>query len=214
MFNKRKKNAPVDGSAAAGSGGGEASPAAQAEPVVDRPFDISEIDLEDGAPRVDLGGMVLTQIEGFEVRMQVEEATGQVQSVIFAAEEGALEVRAFAASRGGGMWDEIRPQIAADAAQRGGTATEAPGRFGPELVCRVPAELPDGTQMLQETRIIGVDGPRWFVRGTLIGSPVRDDSVREPYDEALTSLAVRRGAGAMAPGDPLPLTVPNNARRA
>jgi hypothetical protein len=112
------------------------------------------------------------------------------------------------------MWDEIRPQIAADAAQRGGTATEADGHFGPELVCRVPAELPDGSQVLQETRIIGVDGPRWFVRGTLIGAPVRDDAIRAPYDEALRSLVVRRGAGAMAPGDPLPLTVPNNARRA
>lgn len=219
MFNKRKKNAAVDGAAPADAAAAEAAEAAQADPASEalapeRPFDISEVDLEDGTPRVDLGGMVLTQTEGFEVRMQVEESTGQVQSLIFAAEEGALEVRAFAASRGSGMWDEIRPQIAADAAQRGGTATEAPGRFGPELVCRVPAALPDGTQMVQETRIIGVDGPRWFVRGTLIGLPVRDDSVRAPYDEALTSLVVRRGAGAMAPGDPLPLSVPNNARRA
>jgi hypothetical protein len=207
MFNRRKKN---DGPA-----GAPASADATEVPVaLDRPFDISEVDLEDGAARVDLGGMVLAQVEGFEVRMQVEEATGDVQSVIFAAEEGALEVRAFAASRAGGMWDEVRPQIAADAAQRGGTATEAPGRFGPELVCRVPATMPDGSQVLQETRIIGVDGPRWFVRGTFIGSPVRDDTVRAPYDEALTSLVVRRGTGAMAPGDPLPLTVPNNARRA
>ncbi|GGO91107.1 hypothetical protein GCM10011584_24420 [Nocardioides phosphati] len=208
MFNRRKKNdavAPADA----------AQPAADETPVaVDRPFDVSEVDLGDGVARVDLGGMVLAQVEGFEVRMQVEEATGEVQSVIFAAEDGALEVRAFAASRGGGMWDEIRPQIAADAAQRGGTATEAPGRFGPELVCRVPAELPDGTQVLQETRIVGLDGPRWFVRGTFLGAPVRDDSVRAPYDEALTSLVVRRGTGAMAPGDALPLTVPANARRA
>ncbi len=222
IFNRRKKNAaegaapaapdaPAASEAAAAPAEGEAAPAA---PAPERPFDISEVDLDDGVARVDLGGMVLSPVEGFEVRMQVDQASGQVQSVLFAAEEGALEVRAFAASRGGGMWDEIRPQIAADAGQRGGTATEAPGRFGPELVCRVPAALPDGTQVLQETRIVGLDGPRWFVRGTFIGAPVRDDSIRAPYDEALTSLVVRRGAGAMAPGDPLPLTVPNNARRA
>lgn len=212
MFNRRKKNDDVAESAAPGVTAPSAADEAPAAPV--RPFDISEVDLEDGTPRVDLGGMLLAQVEGFEVRMQVEEATGQVQSVIFAAEQGALEVRAFAARRGDSMWDEIRPQIAADAAQRGGTATEAPGHFGPELVCRVPAALPDGSQVLQETRILGVDGPRWFVRATLIGAPVRDDSVRGPYDEALRSLVVRRGAGAMAPGDPLPLTVPSNARRA
>lgn len=207
MFNRRKK--PVD----APSADAPATPAAA--PVdLNRPFDISEVDLADGAPRVDLGGLLLTQVEGFEVRMQVEEASGQVQSVVFAGETGALEVRVFAASRGGGMWDEVRPQIAADAAQRGGTATEADGRFGAELVCRVPATTPDGTPALQETRIVGVDGPRWFVRGTLIGAPVRDDSLRAPYDEALTSLVVRRGSTAMAPGDPLPLSVPANARRA
>lgn len=207
MFNRRKKS--VDAPAA------DPAPTPAAAPVeLNRPFDISEVDLEDGAPRVDLGGLLLTQVEGFEVRMQVEEASGQVQSVVFAGETGALEVRVFAASRGGGMWDEVRPQIAADAAQRGGTATEADGRFGAELVCRVPATMADGTPALQETRIIGVDGPRWFVRGTLIGAPVRDDSLRAPYEEALTSLVVRRGSAAMAPGDPLPLSVPANARRA
>ncbi|MDO7869475.1 DUF3710 domain-containing protein [Nocardioides jiangxiensis] len=209
MFNKRKKS--VAGGESAAPGAVEATPAAQPAPL--RPLDISEVDLEDGAPRVDLGGILLTHVEGFEIRMQVDEASGQVQSVIFAAEEGALEVRAFAASRGGDMWDEIRPQIAADAAQRGGTATEAAGRFGAELVCRVPGQLPDGSEVLQETRIVGVDGPRWFVRGTLIGAPVRDDSLRPAYDEALLSMVVRRGAGAMAPGDPLPLSVPNDARR-
>ncbi|HSX69160.1 DUF3710 domain-containing protein [Nocardioides sp.] len=212
MFNRRKKNDDVTTLGAQPAA--DEAPAAPAQPAPPRPLDISEVDLEDGTPRVDLGGLVLVQVEGFELRMQVEEATGQVQSVLFAAEEGALEVRAFAASRGDSMWDEIRPQIAADAAKRGGTATEAPGRFGPELVCRVPAALPDGTQVLQETRIVGIDGPRWFVRGTFIGAPVRDDLVRGPYDDALASLVVRRGAGAMAPGDPLPLTVPGNARRA
>ncbi|TCJ30857.1 DUF3710 domain-containing protein [Nocardioides jejuensis] len=208
MFNKRKKNAaPVEASPVSGAAADEAP----ATPV--RPLDISEVDLEDGAPRVDLGGIVLTHVDGFEIRMQVEEASGEVQSVIFAGDQGALEVRAFAASRGGDMWDEIRPQIAADAAQRGGTATEADGRFGTELVCRVPGQLPDGSEVLQETRIVGIDGPRWFVRATLIGAPVRDDAVRPAYDQALLSLIVRRGAGAMAPGDPLPLAVPSDARR-
>jgi hypothetical protein len=209
MFNRRKTNA----AAAATSPAAAPEPAAPSAASLDRPFDISEVDLEDGAPRVDLGGMLLTQVEGFEVRMQVEEASGTVQSVLFAGNDGALEVRAFAASRGSSMWDEVRPQIAADAARRGGTATEAEGRFGPELVCRVPAKLPDGTDALQETRIVGIDGPRWFVRATLLGAPVRDDAVRARYDDALTSLVVRRGAGAMAPGDALPLSVPANARR-
>ncbi len=205
MLNRRKKTA---------AGAEAAAASAPAEPVVlNRPLDVSEVDLEDGAARIDLGGILLAPVEGFEVRMQVDEASGQVQSVLYTGAEGALEVRAFAASRAESMWERVRPQIAADAAQHGGTASEAEGPFGPELVCRVPAQLPDGTTTLQETRIVGVDGPRWFVRATMIGAPVRDDSVRGPYDEALRALVVRRGAGAMAPGDALPLTVPASARR-
>lgn len=203
MLNRRKKTAAAEVAQA------------PAEPVVlNRPFDVSEVDLEDGAARIDLGGLLLAPVEGFEVRMQVEEATGEVQSILYTGADGALELRAFAASKVDSMWDRVRPQIAADAAQHGGTASEAEGPFGPELVCRVPAQLPDGSTALQETRIVGVDGPRWFVRATMIGAPVRDDAARGPYDQALRALVVRRGPGAMAPGDALQLTVPASARRA
>ena len=75
--------------------------------------------------------------EGAELRLQVDEQTGEVQSVMLAGEEGALELRAFAAPRNGDLWSEVRPQIAADVAQHGGTATEREGRWGTELVCQM-----------------------------------------------------------------------------
>ena len=65
-------------------------------------------------------------------------------AVVLVGEEGALELRAFAASRGGGAWDELRPRIAAEIARMGGTATEEQGTFGTELVCVVPMQTPDG----------------------------------------------------------------------
>jgi hypothetical protein len=203
-FNRKKNAAPdtaVD----------EAAPEALAP---DRPRDSEQVDIDgDGVPRVDLGGLLLAPVEGLEVRMQVEESTGEVQAVVYAGPDGALEVRAFAARRGGGMWDEVRPQVAADASQKGGTATVVPGPWGDELLCQFTGQMPDGTPARQESRILGVDGDRWFVRGTLIGAPAIDDTARGPYDAALASLVVRRGAGAMAPGDSLPLVVPASARR-
>jgi hypothetical protein len=202
----RKKNVPHV------AGEGEVS--APEARVPDRPRDSAVVDLEgDGVPRVDLGGLLLAPVEGLEVRMQVEEATGEVQAVVYAGPDGALEVRAFAARRGGGMWDEIRPQVAADASQKGGTATVVPGPWGDELLCQFTGQMPDGTPARQESRILGVDGDRWFVRGTLIGAPAIDDAARAPYDTALASLVVRRGTGAMAPGESLPLVVPASARR-
>lgn len=211
-FNRKQNVVPQ----AAGDEAVEAPVAADlvAADLVDRPRDAAHVDVDgDGVPRIDLGGLLLSPVEGLEVRMQVEEASGEVQAVIYAGADGALEVRAFAARRGGGMWDEIRPQIAADAAQKGGTATPIAGRWGEELLCQFTGEMPDGTPGRQESRIVGLDGDRWFVRGTLIGAPAIDDAARAPYDAALASLVVRRGSGPMAPGDALPLVVPSSARR-
>ena len=75
-----------------------------------------------------------------ELRLQVDEESGEVIAAVLVAEEGALELRAFAASRGGGAWDELRPRIAAETARMGGTATEQEGSFGTELLCHVPVE--------------------------------------------------------------------------
>ena len=87
---------------------------------------------------------VLLPVPGTELQLQVDEASGNVQSVMFAGPEGALELRVFAAPRHGDLWSEVRPQIAADLGRRGGTATEREGRFGTELVCQMPVTLPDG----------------------------------------------------------------------
>ena len=82
-----------------------------------------------------------------------------MQAVVLAGPDGALELRAFAAPRNGDLWSEVRPQIAADIARRGGTATEREGRFGTELVCQVPVQAPRRhAPATQPSRIIGING--------------------------------------------------------
>ena len=168
---------------------------------------------DDGVERVDLGSLVVTPQPGRELRLQVDEGTGEVQAVLLAGADGAVEFRAFAAPRNGDLWTEVRPQIAADMAQRGGTATEREGRFGTELVCRMPVRRPDGTGATQPSRIIGVNGPRWLLRATLMGRPALDEEISEEWEATIRSIAVRRGAGAMPVGEPLQVVLPENARR-
>lgn len=182
--------------------------------VPDSPRDISEVDVDgDGVTRVDLGGLLLAGVPGLEVRMQVDEKTRSVGSVVFAGPEGALEVRAFARSRNAEMWDEVRPQVAADAQRRGGVARETEGRWGTELALELPVRTEDGTDARQPSRVIGIEGPRWFLRGSFLGRPAVDPEAAELYDRALAAIVVRRGAEPMAPGEPLPMTVPATARR-
>jgi hypothetical protein len=177
------------------------------------PYDADELP-EDGPERVDLGSLLIAPEPGRELRLQVDEASGVVQSVMLASADGALELRAFAAPRNGDLWSEARPQIASEVAGRGGTATEREGRWGPELVCRVQVRTPDGKTGTQESRIIGINGPRWLLRGTLLGKPATDVEGSADWEDLLSRVAVRRGAQAMPVGEPLAVTMPPQARRA
>jgi hypothetical protein len=167
----------------------------------------------DGLDRVDLGSLRVAPRPDAELRLQVDEASGEVQSVMLAGEEGALELRAFAAPRHGDLWSEVRPQIAADVAQHGGTATERDGRWGTELVCQMQVLMPDGTQAIQPSRIIGVNGSRWLLRATFLGRPAVEPESAGDWEDALASVVVHRGTHAMPVGDALPLVLPDDAER-
>jgi hypothetical protein len=204
---------PADG---AGAGASHDAPAASEEEVLlYGPMDIDDIDTGgEEMAWVDLGSLLITPGPGMQLRMQVDEATERVQAVILTGTEGALEVMAFAAPRNATLWDEVRPQIAADMARRGGQTSEREGRWGTELECRLQVQRGDGTPTVQPSRIIGIDGPRWMVRATLLGRPAVDDEAAELWETVLANLVVRRGNDPMPVGDQLPIVLPPEARPA
>ncbi len=176
------------------------------------PFDISEVD-EEGLDGVDLGSLVVSPIGQMELRLQVDEGTQQVIAAVLVSEEGALELRAFAASRGGDAWDELRPRIVEETTRLGGAATEQEGSFGAEVLCDVPVQGPDGEHAHQVSRIVGCLGENWLLRATLMGQPAIDTEAAGRWEDTIRQTVVRRGREARAPGSPLPLTLPPEARR-
>lgn len=175
------------------------------------PYDVAELD--DSVERVDVGALLLAPSPGRELRLQVNEKTGDVAAVLMVGPDGAMEFQAFSAPRNGDLWSEVRPQIAADVAGRGGTTTEREGRWGTELLCQMPVKRPDGTTATQPSRIIGVNGERWMLRVSLLGRPAVDPDAAGDWEEALAQVGVRRGDQAMPVGRPLPFKVPDDARR-
>lgn len=171
------------------------------------PFDVDDLP-DDGVLRVDLGSLLIEPEDGRELRLQVDEASGDVQAVVLAGADGALELRAFAAPRGGDLWSDVRPQIAADMAQHGGIASEREGRFGTELVCQLTVNRGDGKTGTQPSRIIGINGPRWMLRATLLGRPATDLEGSTAWEDTITRVVVRRGSAAMPVGDVLPVALP------
>lgn len=181
-----------------------------AAPTPEGPVDIDDFE-DDGIGRIDLGSLLIAPLDECELRVQVDEESGEVRAVLLATDDGAVELRAFAAPRAGDLWAEVRPQIASETSRRGGTATEQEGRFGTELVCEVRMSLPDGQVGTQISRVVGVNGPRWMLRATFLGEPARSPEVAGVWDDVVARLVVRRGSQAMPVGEQLPLTLPDGA---
>ncbi|WP_243060934.1 DUF3710 domain-containing protein [Nocardioides sp. SR21] len=173
------------------------------------PYDINDVPADD-VPRLDIGSLLIPGAEGFELRLQIDEATQEVRSALLTQEDGAIELRAFAATRNGDLWSEVRPRIAADFAQRGGTASEREGRFGTELVCQLTVKTEDGRTGTQASRIVGINGERWMLRVTMLGRPAVDEVANEVWSSIVEQVVVRRGDQPMPPGTELPLQVPSN----
>lgn len=177
------------------------------------PYDAAEVDLDaDASDRVDLGSLVVPVSPDVELRLQVDEPSGQVMSVLLVTPDSGLELRPFAAPRSAEIWDDVRREIAAEAARRGGTASEQDGQFGTELLVRLPVTGPDGRAGTQPSRMVGVDGPRWLLRGTFMGRAAVEPSPDGVLERAFSEVVVVRGTGPMAPRDPLPLSLPGGAQ--
>ena len=107
-------------------------------------------------------------VAGVEVRVDVD-PEGQVIAATLSYGGSEAQVGAFAAPRTAGIWDEIRAEIRGSITGQGGTAQEGKGRFGTELVGRVPVQ-----GGYQSVRFVGVDGPRWFLRALFTGPAATD----------------------------------------
>jgi hypothetical protein len=185
----------------------------------DGPYDIGEVDadeLEDpdaDPPVIDLGSMVLTPLDGMELRLQVDENSQQIVSAMMIRGDSALEVGPFAAPRSGGLWSEIRSDLVDAAQSSGGSANLVAGPYGVELRRLLPVQTPDGQEGYQPSRMWVAEGPRWMLRGIVYGQAALEDGLDSPVREMLDAfqqVVVRRGDEPMAPGDLLPLKLPEN----
>jgi hypothetical protein len=63
-------------------------------------------------------------------------------------------------------------------------------------------------------RFIGVDGPRWLLRGLIIGAAANGTEPAEPFEQILSDVVVVRGDHPMPPRDMLELTLPAEIQQA
>jgi hypothetical protein len=179
---------------------------APADRETEGPFDDSEANPV--RPYIDLGGVKVLPREGLQLRLEVEEETGRVVAVGLDFSGSTLQVQPFAAPRSSGLWHEIRAQIADQIQRQGGRTSERDGVFGPELVAEIPVAQPGVPGETRIARFIGVDGPRWFLRGVIAGDAAIDPGAAAEIEDLFRSVVVVRGNQPMPPRDLIPLRMP------
>ncbi len=159
--------------------GEEAGPAG---PQPDGPWDAQDEFPPD--ERIDFGSLQVPVSEGFEIQLNLAEEQGTLITVLRGG--SSLQLQAFAAPKSGGLWEDVRREIAAAVAEAGGASEEADGRFGAELRARVAAEAGPGSRpgALQPIRFLGVDGPRGHRGGPRGSSRTTEGPARDPAARA------------------------------
>jgi hypothetical protein len=173
------------------------------------PYDDSEV--SGVRPWVDLGSLKLIPREGLNLRLEIEDGTNKVVAASLDMAGSTLQIQPFAASRSGGLWDEIRADLKRQLEEQSGRVIEQEGPLGLELLADVPVMVPNEGLVSQPARFIGVDGPRWFLRGVIAGPAATDSVLGAEMMDIFRGLVVVRGNAPMPPRELLPLRIPAQA---
>lgn len=182
----------------------------------DGPFDLDEVDLDDDPhTRVDFGTLILTPFQDMQLQLQVDQTTGIVQTALAMKGNSGLEVALFAAPRSGGLAREVRREMLQQAVASGGQGELAAGPFGTEVRRIIPMQAPDGQQAAHVSRTWLAEGPRWLLRGVLMGEVClsEEEQAAHEFVEFFKNIIVRRGSTPMPQGDLIPMTLPDELRQ-
>jgi hypothetical protein len=162
------------------------------------PWDVE--DQPKGEKYLDLGAFRLPARDGVSLKLQVSPDRTRVTGVTVTFKDSSLELAGFAAPKSSGLWDSISSEL-----MKGNSSAKlGDGVFGSEISMSVT--VAGGRKV--PTRIVGVDGNRWMLRGIFTGKAALKGEQKDALDEFFASIVVDRGNEPLAPRDPLPLHPP------
>jgi len=92
------------------------------------------------AERIDFGSLRVPVREGFEVQVSMAEDQPAWVTVVYG--DSGLQLQAFAAPKTGGLWADVREEIADEVARAGGECEEMDGPFGVEVHALIAPPVP------------------------------------------------------------------------
>lgn len=209
LFSRRKPDATSAASPSTGAraGGERAEQDRQAGP-----WDAAQLPQdEEDRRRIDLGALRVPEVAGMQLRMTMPGKGAEFGTVIVILGGSALELSAFAAPRTAGIWEELCADMCASFTANRIKHQVVDGPHGREILAQQPVRSPDGQESTAPVRVIGIDGPRWFLRGALRGRAAIDDAAAAALREVLAGVVVVRDGQARPPRELLPLHEPGRA---
>ena len=166
------------------------------------PWDVADEDVPDYDSYLDMGAYYLPFMRNIQLRIKADRATRAILGTTITYGHSSLEIEAYAAPKTMGLWDDVR----ADLLEGNAKASEQDGEFGAEL--RLPVEVKGGRTVV--TRVVGVDGPRWMLRGIFSGTAATDPHADETValNRFFADVVVDRGEEPLAPRDLIPMHPP------
>jgi hypothetical protein len=172
------------------------------------PFDSSEV--IEIKPLIDFGALQIPIREDVTLKLEVEEASSRIVALTVDYQGSSLQLQAFSAPGSEGIWHEIRAALEQSIQAQNGKSETVVGPLGPELNAQIPTR--DGGFRL--AKFIGVDGPKWFLRGVISGLALADTLAMTYMIDIFRSVVVMRGTSPMPPKELLQLVAPAAAKKA
>lgn len=173
--------------------------------TVSGPFDLTEVPAI--KPYIDFGSIKILPREGLQIRLEVDQATKRLVAITLDYDGSVLQLQAFSAPKSSGLWHRVRKEIAQQMTAQSSAAKEVQGPLGPELrvITQAPAEQGESQRLV---RFIAVDGPRWMLRGVIMGKAAEAPEQHPDIIAIFQDIVVVRGDLPMPPSELLPLQVP------
>lgn len=194
---RRQRHEPVDGPFPDGEPAGGDEIRGPGPALAGGPYDAADAPVDDCA-RLDLGSLRLPVPAGAQLQVEVDRG-GPVRAVHLVVPQGQITVTAYAAPRSRGMWAEIARELAGQLRSGGARIGLHAGEWGREISAVTPDVM---------LRFLGVDGPRWMLRGVAAGSQAQADALAAALRDVVRTTVVVRGPEPLPVRSALPLQLP------
>ena len=171
------------------------------------PLDVSEVrELENV---IDFGAIKLPNVNrNLSIKVELEEDTRRLVALTLQTETSMLQVSLFSAPKNSTVWQEVLEVLTSSLESQNAQVNPVVGSFGRELMVTMQVPNEDSSSSLQQIRFIGVDGPRWLLRGSITGDALSNLTEQAEIERIYRSIIVDRGAEALPPRELVPLTMP------